>query len=154
VCIGHFGETYDERQQRFIRPSVLGKSLPSRLSATLNLVGYLHATPTERGIRRELVFGGATNILTKPHSSLRNIEYANLDFIMAKVSGVVGRDTGYPEWRKGSESTSLAPEEQYSPRVDENATGSAPVKEEPIKPEEKSEDKPAKKAAKKKGSAF
>lgn len=115
ICVGHFGEAYDDRQQRFIRPSVLGKSLPSRLSATLNLMGYMHTEILPAGLRRQIVFAGAANILTKPHSSLRNIEYANLEFILAKVTGKAARDAGYAEWRKTGKSTSMSPEEAFVP---------------------------------------
>ncbi|MDO8941621.1 MAG: hypothetical protein Q7U75_00480, partial [Desulfobacterales bacterium] len=113
ICIGHFGEAYDDRQQRFIRPSVLGKSLPSRLSATVNLMGYLNTEILPNGLRRQIVFAGAANILTKPHSSLRNIEYANLDFILAKMTGKTARDSTYIDWRKTAQSTSASPEEAF-----------------------------------------
>lgn len=117
ICVGHFGEAYDDRQQRFIRPSVLGKSLPSRLSATLSLVGYFHTDILPNGLRRQIVFAGASNILTKPHSSLRNIEYANLEFILAKMTGKIPRSASYLEWRSGKAglaSASLSPEESFA----------------------------------------
>lgn len=130
ICVGHFGEAYDERQQRFIRPSVLGKSLPSRLSATLNLMGYMHTEILPNGLRRQIVFAGAANILTKPHSSLRNIEYANLEFILAKVTGKTPRDSSYADWRKGGKSVSVSPEEAFT--VEAPAAGVDPGSGEPV----------------------
>lgn len=140
ICVGHFGEAYDERQQRFIRPSVLGKSLPSRLSATLNLMGYMHTEILPNGLRRQIVFAGAANILTKPHSSLRNIEYANLEFILAKVTGKTPRDSSYADWRKGGKSLSVSPEEAFTvdaPTVATEPAVSVPGESSPEGEEEK-----------------
>lgn len=117
ICIGHFGENYDDRQQRFIRPSMLGKSLPSRVSACMNVLGYLHTEVLSTGLRREIIFAGASNILTKPHSSLRNVEYANLEFLIAKMSRKIPRTASYLDWRSdmgGNKSVSLSPEELFA----------------------------------------
>jgi hypothetical protein len=111
VFIGHYVESQDEKARRFIRPSLLGKTLPSRLSSLVNVVGYLHKERVGDRDRREIVFSGPSTILTKPHSCLQDVEYANLDFIMAKIGGAVEVECTYNEWRKSSASKTVGMEE-------------------------------------------
>jgi hypothetical protein len=99
VVLAHYEETWSSEQQRHIKPALIGKKLPYRISGVLNLVGYMQMTVQGKEIDRFITFIANERTLTKMHPNLRVTEPADLDFILAKVEGKIATEVEFDEYK-------------------------------------------------------
>jgi hypothetical protein len=106
IVLAHYEEQWSSEQQRHIKPALIGKKLPYRVSGVLNLVGYMQMAVLGQEADRFITFIADERTLTKMHPNLRVNEPANLDFILEKIEGKIDREMEFEAW-----------EEQNKPQV-------------------------------------
>lgn len=85
IAIAHYAELFSN-ETKYIRPSLAGKALPSKLSGYMNAMGYMYQDTLNPNIRR-ILFSTGEEYMTKAHTKLPALEEANLDLIIGKVLG-------------------------------------------------------------------